>query len=263
MPSRPGPEHRRTKEELRRLLIEAGTQVLLEEGLGTGAEALTFKRVYDRLMQTTGARVTNSSVIGRIWDSQADFQLDVLSTFARECGSSAVDETLAAGASVLAHCDRSSLEGRRQTMVEALRLAAAAHIEAVAKSETWPPWVSVWALAVAGSGSDGAILPVQEALVVGYERVTARYEEQYEAMLRYCGFRVRAPLTVHELTVAAGALAEGLVLRERVDVGGLGTVERPTGPEGAPQQWTLFGIALAALVEQFVEPDPEWDEAGR
>ena len=48
-----------------------------------------------------------------------------------------------------------------------------------------------------------------------------------------------------------------------MDLGGLGTVERPTGPEGTPQQWTLFGIALAALVEQFVEPDPEWDEAAR
>jgi hypothetical protein len=261
MSSRPRSEQRRTREELRRLVIEAGTQVLLEEGLGTGAEALTFKRVYERLVQTTGVRVTNASVIGRIWDSQADFQLDVLSTFARESGSSAVDETLKAGASVLAHCDRSSLERRWQAVVEALRLAAAAHIEAVSKAESWPPWVSVWALAMAGSRADTALVPVQDALVVGYERVTAQYEEQYAAMLRFCGFRVRDPLTVHELTVAAGALAEGLVLRERVEVGGLGTVEQPTGPDGAPQQWTLFGIALVALVEQFVEPDPEWDEA--
>ena len=245
------------------MLVEAGTQVILEEGLGTGAEALTFKRVYERLMQTAGVRVTNSSVIGRIWDSQADFQVDVLSTFARECGSSAVDETLAAGARVLAHCDRSSLEGAGRRWSRPSAMAAAAHIEAVVEVRDVAPMGQRVGLAVAGSGSDGAVLPVQDALVIGYERVTARYEEQYAAMLRYCGFRVRAPLTVHELTVAAGALAEGLVLRERVDVGGLGTVERPTGPEGAPQQWTLFGIALAALVEQFVEPDPEWDEAGR
>ncbi len=262
MSSRPRSEHRRTKEELRRLLITAGTQLLIEEGLGTGAEALTFKRVYERLARSTGVRVTNSSVIGRIWDSQADFQVDVLSTFARESGSSAVDETLAAGAKVLAHSDRSSLERRRQAMVEALRLAAAAHIQAVSKAETWPSWVGVWALTTAGTGPDSALGSVRDALVAGYEHVTARYEEQYAGLLDYCGFRVRPPLTVHELTVAAGALAEGLVLQERVAVGGLGTVDRPTGREGTPQQWTLFGIALVALVGNSSSPIPNGTGTG-
>ncbi len=106
-------ENRRTREELRRLLLEAGAHVLLEEGLGTGAEHLTFKRVYDKLEVTAGVRITNASVIGRIWDSQADFQDDLLCTFARESGSSAIDETLAAGASALNGCDRSSLDMRR------------------------------------------------------------------------------------------------------------------------------------------------------
>ena len=187
--------------------------------------------------------------------------MDVLCTFARNSGSSAVDETLAAGAAVLARADRSTLEGRRRAMVEALRQAAVAHIEAVAKSQTWPPWVGVWALSMAGSGPDDAASPLEQALVAGYEQVTARYEEQYGAMFRFCGFRVKAPLTLHELTVAAGALAEGLVLRERVD-NGLGTVERPTGPGDRPQPWTIFALGLVALVEQFVEPDPDWEADG-
>jgi hypothetical protein len=59
--------------------------------------------------------------------------------------------------------------------------------------------------------------------------------------------------------VAAGALAEGCALRERVDVAGMRRVERPTGPGGSPQPWTLFGLAVVALMEQFTEPDPGWE----
>ena len=254
------PENRRTREELRRLLIEAGAQVLLEEGLGTGAEHLTFKRVYDKLEATAGVRITNASVIGRIWDSQAEFQTDVLCTFARESGSSALEETLAAGASALTGCDRSSLDMRRRAVVEALRQASAAHIDAIFRADTWPPWVGVWAVATAGSHG-GLRSPLEEALVVGYEEVTRRYEEQYAAMLAFCGFRIRSPLTLGQLTASAGALAEGLALRERVDPASTRGIERPTGPDGSSQTWTLFGLALVALVESFIEPDPEWDEA--
>lgn len=255
-------ENRRTRQELRRLLLEAGAQVLLEEGLGTGAEHLTFKRVYDKLEAMAGVRITNASVIGRIWDSQADFQTDVLCTFARESGSSALEETLAAGASVLIGCDRSSVDMRRRAVVETLRVAAAAHVGAIFASDTWPSWVGVWSVAMAGSES-GHRSPLEEALVVGYEEVTRRYEEQYAAMLAYCGFRIRPPLTLGQLTASAGALAEGIALRERVNPASTREIDRPTGPDGSPQTWTLFGLALVALVEQFIEPDPDWDEVSQ
>lgn len=252
---------RRTRAELRRLLIQTGMLLILDEGIGTGAEHLTFKRVYDHLERTRGIRVRNSSVIGRLWANQADFQTEVLRAVARQTASSAVDQTLAAGAAVLATSDRSTLEHRRRAMVETLRQGAAAHVQAIYGSETWPPWVGVWALAMAGSEPDGQLAPLGTALVAGYEEVTARYEEQYAAMLAFCGFRIRSPFTLRQFTVAAGALAEGCALRERVDEASVRDVELPTGPEGAPQAWTLFGIAVAALLEQFVEPDPDW-EAG-
>jgi hypothetical protein len=250
------PERRRTRNELRKLIVDAGTRLLLEEGLGSGVEHLTFKRVYDRLEETTGVRVTNSSVIGRIWRSHADFQTDLLSSFARQSGSSAVEETLAAGAAALAECDRSTVEERWRAVIEAIRRATEAHIEAVVEAETWPPWVGVWALV--GSEGDRRLESVREALTASYVDITARYEEQYAAMFAYCGFRIRAPLTLHQLTVAAGALAEGCALRERVDVAGMRRVDRPTGPGGTLQPWTLFGLAVVALIEQFTEPDPEW-----
>ena len=72
----PPPRSRRSREELREIVLEAGRDVLLSEGLGTGAEHLSFKRVLSHVERTRGIRVTNASVIGRIWVDMADYQAD-------------------------------------------------------------------------------------------------------------------------------------------------------------------------------------------
>ena len=69
---------RRTKEDLRSLLLDAAQTILREEGLGVGTDALTFKRVFDRVEQDTGLRLTNASVIRRVWENQAEYHTDVL-----------------------------------------------------------------------------------------------------------------------------------------------------------------------------------------
>src|SRR5665213_329984 len=74
---------RRSREELRTTLVEEGLAILLAEGLEAGSRNLTFKRVFDRVEAKSGLRITNASVIKRIWENQADFQADVLVTIAR------------------------------------------------------------------------------------------------------------------------------------------------------------------------------------
>ncbi|HEY5109180.1 MAG TPA: hypothetical protein VII96_06170, partial [Acidimicrobiales bacterium] len=66
------------RDELKELLVEVGLDLLIEEGLARGTERLTFKRVFDRAADERGVRVTNASVIGRIWTDMADYQADVL-----------------------------------------------------------------------------------------------------------------------------------------------------------------------------------------
>jgi hypothetical protein len=56
---------RRSRDELREMLLSAGVELLVEQGLGTGAGHLTFKRVFEWLELNYGVRVTNASVIGR------------------------------------------------------------------------------------------------------------------------------------------------------------------------------------------------------
>jgi hypothetical protein len=47
-------------------------------------------------------------------------------------------------------------------------------------------------------------------------------------------------------------------MRQRVDQQ-LEGILRPTGPKGEDQEWTLFAIGLEALMQQFFEPDPDWN----
>src|SRR5580704_10292331 len=72
----------RSREETRQMLLAAGRDILRDEGLGTGAEAITFKRVFDRVERETGVRLTNASVIHRVFENQAEFQADLLVSIA-------------------------------------------------------------------------------------------------------------------------------------------------------------------------------------
>jgi hypothetical protein len=48
---------RHTRDELRELILETGRTMLKEEGLSSGAAALTFKRVFARIEEDTGVRL--------------------------------------------------------------------------------------------------------------------------------------------------------------------------------------------------------------
>ena len=78
------------------------------------------------------------------------------------------------------------------------------------------------------------------------------------AVLPLLGLRPRAPLTLRQFTVSTGALVEGCALRQ-VGAEDLDVIERPTGPGGSMQEWTLFAVGLEALATAFFEIDPDWD----
>ena len=82
------------REDTRQMFIEAGRAILREEGLGSGGEMLTLKRVRDRVEVDFGVRFTNASIIGRIWDNQSEYQTDVLATIAADDSNTEVEESL-------------------------------------------------------------------------------------------------------------------------------------------------------------------------
>ena len=249
-----GAPRRRTRAELRALLLDAGVEVLLEEGLGTGAEHLTFKRVFDRVAATSGFRVTNASVIGRIWDNQAEFQSAVLTSVAAE---EVTDQELSvreATADLVIAADRLTMEGRRAAMREVIRATAEANIGTADSSRSWATVIGVWAMTSGSRGRPSDV--IHDAIKRSYDAITERNRVTTDLLTSFLGLRLRPPFEVDQFTVACMALVEGCTLRGRVvDDGG---IDLPTGPDGAMQTWTLLGIAMEALVDQFYVFDPEW-----
>ena len=116
---------RHSREELRALILDTGRTMLQEEGLSSGAEALTFKRVFDRIEGDTGIRLTNASVIRRVWESQSDFQTDVLVTVARGQNGTEIDRAQQALGPILASIDLTTCEVSRSRRSETFAGSAA------------------------------------------------------------------------------------------------------------------------------------------
>jgi hypothetical protein len=247
---------RLSRDQLRHLMLEAGQEIVQEEGVETGASNLTFKRVFDHVEKDTGVQLTNASVIRRAWENQADFQADVLATIARDHERPEIDQTLRAVAEVVDTFDLSTVESRLRAMRELCRVGAAASSESLETSRNWPLWLSVVAVATTGSPPDHDSR-VRDSLMDGYASITRFWEESYRGFMDLLGLRFRFPWTMRQYTIAVTALSEGYALRQHVE-GRLETFTRPTGPGGGPQEWTLFAASIEALVLQFMEPDPEF-----
>lgn len=231
--------------------------MLREEGLGTGAEALTFKRVFDRVEEDTGVRLTNASVIRRVWENQAEFQVDVV-TIALGDYDDDVDAATDYFRPILAQVDRSSADSRAVTMRELCRVGGNANARAVRQSSNLPSWIGVWALAASGEALDYR-KRIEDALLAGYDAFTCRIEKLYAAMTAYLGFRLREEFTIHQFVIAADSLSQGYGLRDRIENSSEETIPRPTGPGGEAQEWTLFVVAFEGLANQFLEVDPDWE----
>jgi hypothetical protein len=238
--------------------MTAGLAILREEGLGIAVRDLTFKRVLDRVEADTGIRVTNASVIRRVWEHQADFQADVLAAVAAAGDSTGeLGATAEALRTVLGALDVSSPDARLRSLREVCRVAGVAAFRTLVESAQWSLWVGVWVLGATTQPSPDD-RRIRDALVEGYLRGTDLWMGVHGAVLPLLGLRPRAPLTLRQFTVSTGALVEGCALRQ-VGAEDLDVVDRPTGPGGSMQEWTLFAIGLEALAKEFFEIDPDWD----
>jgi hypothetical protein len=246
---------RQSREELRARLVEEGREILLTEGLEAGSSNLTFNRVFKRVEAKTGMRITNASVIKRIWENQADFQADVLVTIAR-------DEARRAQGSgqrviaLLGSLDMTTPDSRARALREVCRVEGNASSTAIDQATNWPLWISVVAMATTAARPD-IQARIKAALADGYVSVTTFWSENFIALIDVLGLRIRHPWSMDQFSMAAIAYAEGCALRQLVS-DHAEIMIRPTGPNEEDQEWSLFAVGLEALVHQFLEADPEF-----
>ena len=247
---------RRSREELRDLVLEAGREVLLSEGLGTGAEHLTFKRVLAHVESTTGIRVTNASVIRRIWENQEEFQLEVVRSIVNFQGDLEVEASNRAFAEALATMDLSTPELRRASLAELIRVTCDEYIRAASTSHA----AIQMALATYISanlhtpGGSHFVEPFQSTNV----RLTKEYMALYEAGLQLVGWRIKPGLSLADGAAAISALAEGVVMRMVADPSVMSTISQVRPLDGAMVEWSLLAVAMNQIVDFFGEADPAW-----
>jgi len=247
---------RRSSEQIRALLVDAGLKIVAEDGLANGAEHLTFKRVFDYLEQSEQIRLTHASVIRRVFDSQEDYQTAVLKVIATR---GAEDLTTAATSivqEIILQADLSTPELRRACLTEVVRVAGNTASEVLRTSPMWKAWIGVWALSASGNKST-ASEEVKGALSETYDQIDRSAIDFYSQALLIFGMRMKPGISIHSLAVAASSLIEGCSLRDLVDPDKVAPVELPTGPKGAMQAWSLQSVVLLALVDSLIEFDPD------
>ena len=252
----PVPRVRRSRKELRAIVLEAGRDVLLTEGLGTGAEHLSFKRVLSHVAATRGIRITNASVIGRIWGNQEEFQLDVVNSVANIQGDEEAAVTIEALEAVLARLDVSTPELRRASLAELIRVTCAEYMAAASTSAATIQMALVSYVAASQSASaDNRLI---ESFRSTNRRLTTRYEELYTQGLQACGWRIRPQYSMYEVAALLSAVAEGILLHQLVEPRAFQPLILTSGLDGTEVEWTHHGVTMNSLVDFFAEPDPEW-----
>ena len=100
---------------------------------------------------------------------------------------------------------------------------------------------------------------VSPAVKQSLRNQTASYSLSYQWILESIGYRVRPGFTVSHFAMLAGALAEGVALRSKFDPDYRAETDLTLRPDGEVEGWSLFSVGLVALVDQYFEPDPDFD----
>jgi AcrR family transcriptional regulator len=248
---------RRDPESIRADVLGAALEILSEEGLGTGVERISLDRAVAR------AGVPRASAY-RLWTDhdvppQAAFQRELLYRLAAqdEGGERNLDTTAAAANAVLAAWPRIpelSPDERWPVLRELIRVASQVNLDTVTVSPLWQAWIGV--VGAASSRNLAADDDLRRAILLGEERASTRYVGLYEALAATFGLRPRAPYTYRHFATVSAALVEGLAIRDRASQY-TRHIQRATGPGGAMQDWTMFGIAMEAVARQCFESDPD------
>lgn len=230
---------RRSAEETRTLILEAGLQMLLERGATAGVQHIRLQEVLRSVGLTTGAAY-------RIWEDQDDFHRDLAIEmvglrFAPPVAS-------AQGAIRTALEDGADLE-------EIARVAALDHVTYASKFHLEPEsrdshaFITALALRTAA----GSWPELRDASAARHRGSIRAFEGFYAALIERYGRRMRAPFTVTDFTEAMAALGEGFAIRAAEGLGHpmFDLTEDDEVPSGS---WTLFGISILGLVTAFTVP---------
>ncbi|WP_382307730.1 TetR/AcrR family transcriptional regulator [Herbiconiux sp. UC225_62] len=257
----PHESHRRRSRiraaEVRRRVLDAALERVEGIGLTIGFEHL----VMDDLIREAG--VPRSSTY-RLWDSKEAFVSDLLIEIAAETSNKlADDETLEISERIL--FDNLELltqeDDRRRVMYEVIRVALEHNYRAVIASVPWQSYVGLSATLLSHLESS-AREEIERALRAGSDAFIERMAEFHKWFSTILGYRIRAEWNgdYRPYAVVISAVVEGLGLRHLGNPGVVDASYRgPATISSDDPEWALPAIALVAILERFLEQDPDFD----
>jgi AcrR family transcriptional regulator len=247
--------------ETERRMLDAGARLVAERGLSLSLEHLSM----EELVQQAGVSRTSSY---RRWPSKDLFAADLLLRLARATDLSADVPTdvltLLTDLAATDH-DLSTAQGRRDLVVEVLRLVVEADFLAMLRSSAWRSHVALRA-AHLGLPDGDLRAQVTTALRETEQRFTHRRAALFAALADLLGYRLVTPdpRGWERLSLTLGAVATGLLVRGYADPEAV-TVGTPLAAFGSSRTavWSDATLASVGVLLAAMEPDPavEWDDA--
>jgi BetI-type transcriptional repressor, C-terminal len=229
-PSAPAVKRRRSLDETKIELLDAGLELLREQGLGA-VVPLKVADVVARTGQTTGAAY-------QIWPAQVEYQ-KALATHVLQL------EKWSGPEHVIASIGKAASKGAE--FGDTIRRVANAYIDDLVSQKEFYLYLHFWAAA----STDESLRP---ALAAGYERFHAGFRTILAAALEQYGMEAKPPFTIDHITAACTAVVEGIALRHLVDADLVGKQLQWRDDAGAQQKRQLVAVATESIVNGMVRP---------
>ncbi len=251
----PAAAGRLDRQTLRNHMIDAGIGVLIERGFGHGADQITYGRVFERLKEQQGLTISRAQVHGRIWESQEEFQVDLVARAVLHADPDFVADGVAAIFDVVSDLDLTTVEGRRRAIAIAGRIGSQQMVSDTRQSSRWNLSKGIMAFHALnphrhpqiGAALDRAYKADLEAWAVMFESMAAATNYVPQA---WTGRSVSELCAI--LASCADVLFEGVLARAR-RLGRVSTYDLSI-EGGEPEEWNLFGVGIWCLVEFVAEP---------
>ncbi len=255
MPAPSETRTRRSRAELKEILLAAGLEMMASQTGPLRAEALNYKSVFDWLEESQGIRVTHASVHERIWPNQQAFQLDVLRRAAEALPADTFLNDTGPVRVVLQTADLDSLDGRRRAIREVIRVSC--NDDMATPDMTLSVYRAIRST-VAGLEPEGdGYEQVQETITQTRASLADRYVDLFLVLAETIGLRVRPALGVDLRTGCQWMFSQLVALADGFCLEPLETsvVTMPTGIDGEHQEWHLYSWAVWCAARGIVELD--------
>ena len=243
------PGKRFTRGEARLAVLAAGLDLMTERGPSIGLDRVSFAEAIERsgVPRPSAYRAFSDGE----FEPQQQFRDELAMEIIEHCNLSDVSSTLERIAPLFAEAERDDATSTDLTRIlrETIRLAASIY----PCDMDGDPYFHMYVTLVAASRRrEGALTSALRKVEATAAETSVSF---YQPLAQTFGLRLRPGWTWESFAAAIASLEGGIYLLHDVSPF-QGLMERPTGPDGEMQHWTLLGTLIEGLVITAFEPNP-------